>query len=62
MSAMLIDKTLITTPPVLPGDPFLFSAHERGEFQYYFQQHIANKLREKDPEAIAAIANLMNRG
>lgn len=62
MSAMLIDEELVATTPVLPGDPCLFSADERGDFQYYFQHHIANKLKEKDPEAIAAIANLMNRG
>lgn len=60
MSAMLIDETLVKTTPVLPGDPCLFSATGRDDFQYYFQHHIANKLKEKDPEAIAAIANLMN--
>jgi len=62
MSAMLIDEKLVETTPVLPGDLCLFSANERDDFQYYFQHHIANKLKEKDPEAIAAIASLMNKG
>ncbi|MBT5330256.1 MAG: hypothetical protein HOL48_00560 [Porticoccaceae bacterium] len=62
MSAMLIDEKLVETTPVLPGDPCLFSANEREDFQYFFQHHIANKLKEKDPEAIAAIASLMNNG
>lgn len=62
MSAMLIDEKLVETTPVLPGDPCLFSANERDDFQYFFQHHIANKLKEKDPEAIAAIASLMNKG
>lgn len=62
MTAMLIDEKLVETTPVLPGDPCLFSANDRDDFQYFFQHHIANKLKEKDPEAIAAIANLMNRG
>lgn len=60
MNAMLIDEKLVQTTPVLPGDPCLFSANEREDFQYFFQHHIANKLKEKDPEAIAAIASLMN--
>ncbi len=61
ISAMLIDESKVTTTPVLPGDDCLFSVGEREDFQYFFQHHIANKLKEKDPEAIAAIASLMNR-
>lgn len=62
ISAMLIDEELVKTTPVLPGDECLFPADDREDFQYFFQHHIANKLKEKDPEAIAAIASLMNRG
>ncbi len=59
--ATLIDEKLVSKTPVLPGDPCLFRAEERADFQYFFQHHIANKLKEKDPEAIAAIATLINR-
>lgn len=62
LSAMLIDEKLVETTPVLPGDPCLFATDERSDFQYFFQHHIANKLKVKDPEAIAAIASLMNKG
>lgn len=59
--ATLIDESLVSNTPVLPGDPCLFRAEDRSDFQYFFQHHIANKLKEKDPEAIAAIASLINR-
>lgn len=61
LSAMLIDETKVASTPVLPGDPCLYPAEQREDFQYFFQHHIANKLKEKDPEAIAAIALLMDR-
>lgn len=59
--ATLVDESMVNTTPVLPGDPCLICVHERGDFQYFFQHHIANKLKEKDPEAIAAITSLINR-
>lgn len=61
ISAMLIDESKVVATPVLPGDDCLYRASERPDFRYFFQHHIANKLKEKDPEAIAAIALLMNR-
>ncbi len=61
LSATLINEDMVSATPVLPGDPCLIRADERKDFQYFFQHHIANKLKEKDPEAIAAIASLINR-
>lgn len=61
ISAMLIDEEQVKSTPVLPGDSCLFAADKREDFQYFFQHHIANKLKEKDPEAIAAIASLMRK-
>ncbi|MEQ9566635.1 MAG: hypothetical protein RLN85_12650, partial [Pseudomonadales bacterium] len=60
ITAMLIDESAVSTTPVLPGDPCLYSATSNESFQYFFQHGIANKLKEKDPEAIAAIAMLMD--
>lgn len=59
--AMLINEEKVTSTPVLPGDKCLYSAHEHPAFQYFFQHNIANKLKKKDPEAIAAIATLLNK-
>ena len=59
--AMLIDESKVSTTPVLPGDDCLYSAHENPSFQYFFQHNIANKLKNKDPEAIAAIAMLLDK-
>lgn len=59
--AMLINEAKVTTTPVLPGDECLYSAAQNPSFQYFFQHNIANKLKKKDPEAIAAIALLMDK-
>jgi len=58
--AMLIDEDKVSTTPVLPGDACLYPSTENENFQYFFQHGIANKLKERDPEAIAAIAMLMD--
>lgn len=57
--AMLVDEKKITTTPVLPGDPCLFPAQEHPDFRYFFQHRIANKIKEQDPEALAAISMLI---
>lgn len=59
--AMLIDEEKVSTTPVLPGDDCLYSAYNNPSFQYFFQHNIANKLKNKDPEAIAAIAMLLDK-
>lgn len=58
--AMLIDEKKVTSTPVLPGDECLYPACRNASFQYFFQHNIANKLKKKDPEAIAAIALLID--
>jgi hypothetical protein len=58
VSGMLIDETKIYSTPVLPGDDCLFEADKSDDFRYFFQHHIANKLKSKDPEALAAISLL----
>ncbi|WP_323843837.1 hypothetical protein [Microbulbifer magnicolonia] len=56
---MLIDHDIVETTPVLPGDLCLYPAQEAKGFRYFFQHHIANKIKSEDPEALAAIAALV---
>jgi len=44
--------------PVLPGDGCLYPADKNEDFRYFFQHHIANKIKAQDPEAMAAISLL----
>lgn len=59
VSGMLVDEDKVLSTPVLPGDECLFPSDSHDHFKYYFQHHIANKLKAQDPEAMAAIATLM---
>jgi len=58
---MLVDELSVQSTPVLPGDPCLFSAQNHNEFRYFFQHRIANKIKDQDPEALAAISLLIER-
>ncbi len=58
IQGMLIDDDKVTETPVLPGDDSLFPAMQHDDFRYYFQHHIANKIKARDPEALAAISML----
>ena len=58
VEAMLADETKAISSPVLPGDECLYIADKNKDFRYFFQHHIANKLKSKDPEALAAITML----
>ena len=59
VTGMLIDVDKVLSTPVLPGDDCLFEADQCDHLRYYFQHHIANKLKSKDPEALAAISLLV---
>ena len=59
ISGMLVDENKVVSTPVLPGDDCLFAADQHKDFHYFFQHHIANKLKSQDPEALAAIAMLV---
>ena len=56
--ALIADETEITRTPVLPGDPCLSDAQTHADFCYFFQHGIANRIKDQDPEALAAIATL----
>ncbi|MCG6659188.1 hypothetical protein HOP52_15625 [Halomonas campisalis] len=56
IEALLADETLIDTTPILPGDPCLYTGHSRHRVVYFFQRHIANRIREQDPGTLEALA------
>lgn len=56
---MLVDPEKVNATPVLPGDTSLYSAQSKSQFCYYFQHHIANKIKSQDPEALAAMRLLV---
>lgn len=58
---MLPDPAKVESTPILPGDNCLYPVQQRDEFRYFFQHQIANKLKSEDPEALAAIASLVER-
>lgn len=58
IDGMVADTEKIVATPVLAGDDSLFAAVQAPEFRYYFQHHIANKIKARDPDALAAIAIL----
>ncbi len=62
LHGMLIDERKITSTPVLPGDRCLFPSQSHPDFKYFFQHAIANKIKSQDPEALAAIALLVEPG
>lgn len=58
VDAMIVDENRVTRTPVLPGDASLVAATEDPHFRYFFQHAMANRIKERDPEALAAIAML----
>jgi len=58
VEAMLTDEEAMISTPVLPGDNCLYAADKNKDFHYFFQHHIANKLKSQDPEALEAISLL----
>ncbi len=64
IDGMLVDYNQVQSSPVLAGDRSLVEARNHPEFKYFFQHHMANKIKNHDPEAIAAISMLIesNRG
>ncbi|WP_086931239.1 hypothetical protein [Agarilytica rhodophyticola] len=59
VDCMLVDEDKVVNTPVLPGDDCLYSGHSNDKFRYYFQHHIANKIKSEDPDALAAISMLV---
>jgi hypothetical protein len=58
VDALVADEGQVTRTPVLPGDSSLVSANTHPFFHYFFQHGMANRIKERDPEALAALAVL----
>ncbi|WP_370981452.1 hypothetical protein [Agaribacterium sp. ZY112] len=56
---MIVDENKVQSTPVLPGDESLYACQSHDNFRYFFQYHIANKIKSEDPEALAAISVLV---
>ncbi|MBV1883114.1 MAG: hypothetical protein KUG82_15860 [Pseudomonadales bacterium] len=59
LHSMLVDDEIVSSTPVLPGDECLYSSMDHPDFKYFFQHRIANKIKEQDPDALAAISLLI---
>lgn len=57
--AMVADDKKVENTPVLPGDECLFAAQNHEHFHYFFHYVIANKIKNGDPEALAAFTHLV---
>lgn len=57
---MIVDESKVDSTPILPGDKCLYAAQGHDNFRYFFQHHIANKIKSEDPEALAAISVLVD--
>ena len=55
MDAMLIDESKALNTPVLLGNDCFYSADPTGNFRYFFQHAIANKLKLQDPDAMVLL-------
>ena len=60
IAGMLVDHKKVKSTPVLSGDKALFDAQKNKDFKYFFQHHMASKIKAQDPEAMAAVAMLMD--
>lgn len=59
IQGMLIDHDKVSSTPVLIGDECLYPATDNERFRFYFQHHIANQIKNRDPEILADIAKLL---
>lgn len=61
IQALVADEAHMTRTPVLPGDDCLVPAAARDGFRYFLQHGVANRIKERDPETLAALALLGKR-
>ena len=61
MHGMLVDEDAVKKTPVVPGDDCLYYALSNPNFFCYFQRDIADQIRLRNPETIAAIEKLLSK-
>jgi hypothetical protein len=59
ITALFVDGDQVQASPVLNGDRSLLEAQSHADFKYFFQHRMANKIKNQDPEAMAAISLLI---
>lgn len=59
LQGMLINHDKVSSTPVLIGDECLYPATDNARFRFYFQHHIANQIKNRDPDILADIASLL---
>jgi len=57
---MLVNEKKVVSTPILPGDECLYPSQLQDRFRYFFQHNIANKIKSRDPEALAAVSLLVD--
>lgn len=59
VEGLFVERKHILSSPVLHGDSSLVCAQNHPDFKYFFQHRMANKIKNQDPEAMAAISLLI---
>ena len=61
MQPMLADQTQVHDTPILSGASCLYPAQDHPHFRYLFPHRIANQIKAEEPQAMAAVALLLQR-
>lgn len=59
LHGMLVDEDTVEKTPVIPGDDCLYVATSNVNFRCYFQRDIAEQIRSRNPDTLAAIEKLL---
>ena len=60
VSGLFVNHKGINSSPILIGDKSLTEAQSHPDFKYFFQHRMANKIKNQDPDAMAAISLLID--
>lgn len=60
IEGLFVERKGTQLSPILNGDSSLVCAQKHPDFKYFFQHHMANKIKNQDPDAMAAISLLID--